>query len=137
MLRSFSEYQCRKLTAKQGIFGSSFFDFDSSSRTLITANNFGIFWIIALPLTLVVLVSSSIWPSLISKIAKQEVPTDWIHEGKHLAVLATFSRMAGSVGHTLHHCSVIVQTMFGRATFRERFVMWFRSGTVRHGMASV
>lgn len=48
---------------KQGIFGSSF-NFDNTTQALITAANFGVFWVITLPLTLAVLASYSMWPSL-------------------------------------------------------------------------
>ena len=86
---------------------------------------------------MVVLVSSSIWPSLMSKITKQEGPVDWFYDRKDLAMLATFSGMANSLGHTIRLCKVIVQTIRGHATFGERFAMWFRGGTVRHGMPRV
>ena len=47
--------------------------------TLVTAKNFGLFWIITVPLSLAVLISSRMWPFMKAKIQKQRQAADWFY----------------------------------------------------------
>lgn len=49
------------VTAVSGIYGSAFFTFDPGSQGVVTANGFGTFWIITLPLTLAIFVVYGVW----------------------------------------------------------------------------
>ena len=75
------------------VFGSSFFSFDMDTGTLVTAKNFGVFWIITLPLSLAVLTSSSMWPFMKAKIGKQKQVVDWSYNHIIRKVPASLSRI--------------------------------------------
>ena len=44
------------VTAVASICGTNYFQFDSDTRSLLVANNFGIFWAVTVPLTAAVFV---------------------------------------------------------------------------------
>lgn len=86
-------YVSRRDTACASVARSSFFNFGMNTGTSDTAKNFGVFWIITLPLSLAVLTSSSMWPFMKSKIWKQKQVVDWSYNHIVRKVPAILSRI--------------------------------------------
>ena len=126
------------LNAKQGIFGSSFFNFDNNTKILTTAKNFGIFWMITLPLTLVVLASFSMWPSLTARISKQKRLLDWTYDRRDLAVFPALARLlVTSLTTLVEYIRVAIPVVLAPGILGGKFIMWFRNGRLHRGMPHV
>ncbi len=104
---------------------------------MVTANNFGIFWIITLPITIFVLVSSSVWPSFTSIVAKQKNKVAWLHGHTVRTVFATSSKIAVALGTCVQYLGIMIRVTLGRETWGEGFAMWLQDRRLNRGTPGV
>lgn len=123
-------------TTVAGIFGSSFFNFDTTARALVTANNFGIFWMITLPLSLTVLISAGMWPSLRAKSSEQRKLRDWLHVHNKIAMPAALFRNMTNF-KCVQYINLIMRGNFGNRIWGGGLATWFQTRGVGRQTPSV
>ena len=122
--------------AKQTIFGSAFFNFNVATGKLIMAKNIGIFWMTAVPLSLVVVCLSTMWYSMTSKFQEKR-RADFFHNFANLALPNTFHKAAQALSVIMLYIDLLIRLVFSRRFFGERLAFWLQNRRVNPGMPDV
>ena len=104
-----------------------------------TAKDFHLFWAITVPLTLVVLVWSTVWllPSSGSIVQKQKRLVDRFHNFTTLAMPFLLANTTNALRSITRLMGVKERVAIGPPILKEKFTKWTQRRTVNDGPSSV